>query len=169
MRCISFLSLFSFHSLIVRFPLLGCFYLQPLPSFRFVRIARALYIYQLRILHYIYNMYARAVVTSMCNHAHTFVPLALLALARPGACSFVSCFFALAGLSTLPFADFHFLLGWAMATDSSGATCFRFPMNLLPGESSASIFFFRLLFFSIRLSAFNSFHPPLSSSKSSFA
>lgn len=26
MRCISFLSLFSFHSLIVRFPLLGCFY-----------------------------------------------------------------------------------------------------------------------------------------------
>lgn len=132
--CISFLSLFSFHSLILRFPPSGCFYLQSLPSFRFVRIARALYIYQLRILHYIYNMYARAVVTSMCKyiHAHTFVPLALLALACPGACFFVSCFFVLAGLSALPFADFHFLLGWAMATDSSGATCFRFPMNPFP-------------------------------------
>lgn len=116
-------------------------------------------------------MYARAVVTSMCKyiHAHTFVSLALLALACPGTCFFVSCFFVLAGLSTLPFADFHFLLGWAMATDSSSATCFRFPMNPFPGESSASIFFFRLLFFSIRLSAFNSFHPPFSSSKSSVA
>lgn len=81
MRCISFLSLFSFHSLIVRFPLPGCFYSKR---------------------------------TSVCR---------------------------------LPF-----LLGWAMATDSSGATCFRFPMNLLPSESSAYIFFFRLLFF---------LHPPL--------
>lgn len=111
-RCISFLSLFSFHLLIVRFPLPDCFYLQSLPSFRFVRIARALYIYQLRILHYIYNMYARAAVTSMCKyiHAHAFVPLALLALACPGVCFFVSCFFVLAGLSALPFADFHFYL-----------------------------------------------------------
>ena len=116
-------------------------------------------------------MYARAAVKSMRKyiHAHTFVPLALLALACPGACFFVSCFFVLAGLGALPFADFHFLLGWAMATDSSGATCFRFPMNPFPGESSAYIFFFRLLFFSIRLSAFNSFHPPFSSSKSSVA
>ncbi len=81
MRCISFLSFFSFHSLIVRFPLPGCFYSKR---------------------------------TSVCR---------------------------------LPF-----LLGWAMATDSSGATCFRFPMNPFPGESSASIFFFRLLFF---------LHPPL--------
>ena len=169
--CISFLSLFSFHSLILRFPPSGCFYLQSLPSFRFVRIARALYIYQLRILHYIYNMYARAVITSMCKyiHAHTFVPLAILALACPDACFFVSCFFVLAGLSALPFADFHFLLDCAMATDSSGTTCFRFPMNPFPGESFASIFFFRLLFFSIRLSAFNSFHPPFSSSNSSVA
>lgn len=55
-------------------------------------------------------MYARIAVTSMCKyiHAHAFVPLALLALACPDACIFVSCFFALAGLSTLPFADFHF-------------------------------------------------------------
>lgn len=99
-------------------------------------------------------MYARAVVASMCKyiHAHTFVPLALLALACPGVCIFVSCFFVLAGLSALPFADFHFLLDWAMATDSSSATCFRFPMNPFPGESSAYIFFFRLLFF---------LHPPL--------
>lgn len=98
MFCISFLSFFSFHSLIVRFPLPGCFYSKH---------------------------------TSVCR---------------------------------LPF-----LLGWAMATDSSVATCFRFPMNPFPGESSAYIFFFRLLFFSIRLSAFNSFHPPFSSSESSVA
>lgn len=101
-------------------------------------------------------MYARAVVTSMCKyiHAHTFVPLALLALACPGTCFFVSCFFALAGLSALPFADFHFLLGWAMATDSSGATCFPmnpFPVNL-PPTSSFSDFSFSpstFLFFQI--------------------
>lgn len=91
-------------------------------------------------------MYARAAVTSMCKyiHAHTFVPLALLALAYPGACFFVSCFFVLAGLSTLPFADFHFLLGWAIATDSSGATCFPmnpFPVNLPPTSSFSDFSF----------------------------
>lgn len=109
MRCISFLSLFSFHSLIVRFPLLGCFYLQSLPSFR-------------------------------------FVPLALLALACPGVCFFVSCFFVLAGLGALPFADFHFYLvgQWRPTAPAQPVFVFRwirFPVNLPPTSSSSDFSF----------------------------